>query len=369
MKTEDVRPVIFEEGKLKIIDQTLLPGKLKWIDLKTKEEVWNAIHKLQVRGAPAIGITAAYGIWVALQESEAESLDAFGAEFRKVADYLNTARPTAVNLSWALKRMEDVITLATSLWGEGGEKEGGWKGSLMVGSAKNALLAEAEAIHKEDEENCRQLGENGLKLLKPGMGILTHCNAGALATARYGTALAPLHLGREQGYDFRVFACETRPLLQGARLTVWELDRAGVDTTLICDNMASTVMKNRWIDAVLVGCDRMAANGDTANKIGTSGLAILAKEYGIPFYVFAPSSSIDLSSATGEDIVIEERDGEEVCSLWYKKRMTPENIKTYNPAFDVTDGKYITAVVTEKGIVYPPYKEGLAELLNEKAEI
>ena len=194
------------------------------------------------------------------------------------------------------------------------------------------------------------------------MGILTHCNAGTIATAKYGTCLSPIYLGAERGYDFKVFADETRPLLQGARLTSWELNKAGIDVTLICDNMASIVMKNGWIDAVVVGCDRMAANGDGANKIGTSGVAILAKEYGIPFYMFVPTSTIDLDTPTGEQIKIEERNGEEIYKMWYEKDMAPTGIKTYNPAFDVTDNKYITAVITEKGIVRPPYDINLRKI-------
>ena len=210
------------------------------------------------------------------------------------------------------------------------------------------------------------MGEFGLTLLKPGMGILTHCNAGTLATAKYGTCLSPIYVGQERGYDFRVFADETRPLLQGARLTSWELMKAGVDVTLICDNMANQVMKNGWIDAVVVGCDRMAANGDGANKIGTSGVAVLAKEYGIPFYMFVPTSTIDLETKTGEDIVIEQRDGEEIGSMWYQRPMAPAGVKKYNPAFDVTPSRYITAVVTEKGIVRPPYEENLRKIMEDE---
>ena len=231
--------------------------------------------------------------------------------------------------------------------------------------AKLLLLDEAEKIRREDEEACRKMGEYGLSLLKPGMGILTHCNAGTIATAKYGTCLAPIYLGQEQGYDFKVFADETRPLLQGARLTSWELSKVGVDVTLICDNMASIVMKNGWIDAVVVGCDRMAANGDGANKIGTSGAAILAKEYGIPFYMYVPTSTIDLNTENGDDIHIELRDGKEIYRMWYEKDMAPAGVKTYNPSFDVTDHKYITAVITEKGIVRPPYKENLKKLFED----
>ncbi|MEF9921876.1 MAG: S-methyl-5-thioribose-1-phosphate isomerase, partial [Anaerovoracaceae bacterium] len=215
---------------------------------------------------------------------------------------------------------------------------------------------------------CYTMGEFGLSLLSPSMGILTHCNAGTIATAKYGTCLAPIYLGEERGYNFRVFADETRPLLQGARLTSWELFQSGIDVTLICDNMASIVMKNGWIDAVVVGCDRMAANGDGANKIGTSGVAILAKEYDIPFYMFAPTSTIDLDTLSGDDIHIELRDGEEIYKMWYEKDMAPAGIKTYNPSFDVTPGEYITAIVTEKGIIRPPYKDNIKKLFSGEKE-
>ena len=230
---------------------------------------------------------------------------------------------------------------------------------------KDQLLEESHKIRQEDIDACKAMGEHGLSLLEKVMGILTHCNAGTLATAMYGTCLAPIHLGQERGYDFRVYADETRPLLQGARLTAWELQKSGVDVTLICDNMASTVMKQGKIQAVVVGCDRMAANGDGANKIGTSGVAILAKEYGIPFYMYVPTSTIDMDTETGNDIVIEERDGREISEMWYEKTMAPDGVKTFNPAFDVTDHKYITAVITEKGVVYPPYDENLRKLFEE----
>ncbi len=345
MSNMEIVPLKYgEDQQLWILDQTLLPGEERWIILDTKEDVRDAIYQLKVRGAPAIGVAAAYGAYISIRKSSAKDFEEFYKEFVEVKEYLASARPTAVNLSWALKRMERCVLSNRQ---------------TTIGNIKAAMLEEAHAIRQEDEASCKALGENGLSLLKPGMGILTHCNAGALATAKYGTALSPLHLGQTRGYEFRVFADETRPLLQGARLTAWELARSGVDVTLICDNMAATVMKNGWIDAVLVGCDRMAANGDGANKIGTSGVAILAKEYGIPFYMFVPTSTIDLNTQTGEDIRIEQRDGEEISNLWYEKRMAPPGIKTYNPAFDVTPANYITAVVTEKGIAYPPYEKSL----------
>ncbi|MGN0713462.1 MAG: S-methyl-5-thioribose-1-phosphate isomerase [Anaerovoracaceae bacterium] len=367
MNFDDIVPVRFTEGKLLLLDQTRLPGEEVYIEVETKEDVWDAIYKLKVRGAPAIGVAAAYGLYVSVRNLQADTAAEFADQVRETADYLNSSRPTAVNLSWALKRM--VRTMEEYLEGceEAAEETGGSaEEERKIHWVKEVLRMEAGRIHDEDVAACRAMGEHGLTLLKPGMGILTHCNAGTIATAKYGTCLAPIYLGHERDYDFHMFADETRPLLQGARLTSWELQRAGIDVTLICDNMASIVMKNGWVDAVVVGCDRMAANGDGANKIGTSGVAILAKEYGIPFYMFVPTSTIDLSSPTGDDIVIEERKGEEIYKMWYEKDMAPAGVKTYNPAFDVTDHKYITAVVTEKGVVYPPYDVNLRKLFEEE---
>jgi len=338
-----------ENNEVIILDQTLLPNETKYLHLKTKESVWDAIYKLQVRGAPAIGIAGAYGVYLGTKNIDTEDYDTFYSEFMKAKDYLGSSRPTAVNLFWALDRMEKTVI-------ENKDKS--------VKEIKAILYKETQIIRDEDEAVCKQIGEYSLSLLKKDMGILTHCNAGTIATAKYGTALAPLYLGQEQDYNFKVFADETRPLLQGARLTAWELNEAGIDVTLICDNMASIVMRNGWIDAVLVGCDRVAANGDTANKIGTSGVAILAKKYGIPFYVHAPISTIDMETKTGEDIHIELRPVEEVYKTWYEKPMAPEGIKAYNPAFDVTDAEYITAIITEKGIVYPPFEENLKEIFK-----
>ena len=283
----DIASVTFNnKNELVIIDQTRLPGEEKYLTLETKEDVYVAIKKLRVRGAPAIGIAAAFGLYVATRDSEAEDLEEFTEEVEATAEYLKKARPTAVNLGWALDRMV--------------EKLKGFDGTVQA--AKKMLLQEAKDIRQEDEDACRSMGEYGLSLLSKGMGILTHCNAGTLATAKYGTSLAALYLGQDQGYNFKVFADETRPVLQGARLTAFELSKAGIDVTLICDSMACQVMKNGWVSAVLVGCDRMAANGDGANKIGTNALAILAKEYNIPFYMFVPTSTIDLDTPTGDDI-------------------------------------------------------------------
>lgn len=337
-----------------LLDQTLIPNETKYLTLTTQEQVWEAIYELRVRGAPAIGIAAAFGLYLAAKNiaADLDPGDGFGQFyplFEKARAYLASSRPTAVNLFWALNRLDDCAR----------------KNSQQpLENIIKALRIEAIAIRDEDEQMCRSLGEHGLTLLKPEMGLLTHCNAGTLATARYGTATAPMYLGQERGYNFKVFADETRPLLQGGRLTTYELHSAGIDVTVICDNMASIVMKNGWVQAVLVGCDRVAANGDSANKIGTSGVAILAKHYGIPFYIFAPTSTIDLKCATGDDIHIELRSPEEVKSKWYAKPMVPQEVKAYNPAFDVTDNGLISAIITENGIAYPPYTESLPKMMK-----
>ena len=313
-------------GKLFVLDQTKLPNEEIYFTPKTKEDYYYAIKTLQVRGAPAIGIFAGYAM--AMLDENKEELKA----------YLDSCRPTAVNLSYATSRMLKAY------------KDG-----------KN-LLDEATAIHNEDIEMCRKISEYGLSLLHDGDGVLTHCNAGELATSKYGTGLGPLILGAEKGYNFHAYVDETRPLLQGARLTSYELEKAGIDTTLICDNMASLVMKQGKISAVLVGTDRIAANGDIANKIGTSGVAILAKYYGIPFYVLGPYSTIDYKCKTGDDIVIEERKQSEIKEMWYKKPMALPETKCYNPAFDVTDNSLITAIITDRGILRAPYRESLERI-------
>lgn len=341
----------YTEGtnSLYIIDQTLLPNEEKEILLTTAEEMYDAIKMLKVRGAPAIGICAAYCLYTLSIEITAKNGTDFCVELEKLADYLNSSRPTAVNLSWALKRM---VALAKK------------NSALSPDEIRRLLYIEVRAIHNEDIEMCRSISEFGLTLVKDGDGILTHCNAGPLATSRYGTALGPILLGTERGMNFRVFADETRPLLQGARLTSYELYKAGVDVTLICDNMANTVMRNGWIQAVFVGCDRIAANGDTANKIGTCGVAVLAKHYGIPFYTLGPTSTIDLDCKTGADIEIEQRDPDEIKTKFYSKPMALDGVKCFNPAFDVTDNELISGIVTQKGICRPPYSESLAALFK-----
>lgn len=351
----DYDTVALDEGQnaVVIIDQTLLPGRTELICLRTAREIWDAIYLLKVRGAPAIGVAAALGIYVLAREIPETDFEAFYARFREYKEYLDSARPTAVNLSWALKRMEAVALKA----GRGAGK--------TVAEVKEALHREALKIWEEDIEVCRRIGENGLKLVSPGDGILTHCNAGKLATVRYGTATAPIYLGQERGCRFRVYADETRPLLQGARLTAFELAAAGIDVTLLCDDMCGSVMAAGLVNAVFVGCDRVAANGDTANKIGTSVVAAVAKYYGIPVYVCAPSSTIDLDTPSGREIQIEERPAHEVTEMWYKEPMAPEGVKVYNPAFDVTDHELIAGIVTEFGIVRPPYESGLKKVKEQ----
>ena len=339
------------EGALVLLDQTKLPNEIKILRLKNLEEIWQAIYKLQVRGAPAIGIAAAFGLYLAAKNIDAEDYEEFLKKFQEAKNYLNSSRPTAVNLSWALNRLEELVL-------NNRDKK--------ISELKNLLRLEALKIKTEDLETCKKIGEYGLTLIKDGAGILTHCNAGQLATAKYGTALAPIHLGRERGMNFRVYCDETRPLLQGARLSTFELMADGVETFLICDNMASQVMKNGWIDAVFVGCDRVASNGDSCNKIGTSGLAILAKYYGIPFYIFGPTSTIDMSIKTGREIKIEQRPDTEITEMFYERRMAPEGVKVYNPAFDFVEHELITAIVTEYGIIRPPFDEGLKKIFALK---
>lgn len=340
-----------------IIDQTKLPGKTELIALYTEQEIWEAIQKLKVRGAPAIGVTAAMGIYLLSNRIPTEDFKVFYQEFCRLKTYLDSARPTAVNLSWALNRMERVCLQA-------GEKEG-----RTVKEVKQRLYQEALCIREEDIQVCYKLGEYGLTLVKPGDGILTHCNAGKLAAVKYGTATAPIYLGQEKGYNFKVFADETRPLLQGARLTAYELQEAGIDVTLICDNMSAMVMAKGWVQAVFVGCDRVAVNGDTANKIGTSAVAVIANYYKIPVYIFAPTATIDKNAFTGQDICIEERLAEEVTEMWYQERMAPKEVKVFNPAFDITDHSLITGIVTEYGIAYPPYTESLKKIMENKGKI
>lgn len=362
-----------EDGKaVVIIDQSLLPNKTEFIELDTLEKMYDAIFHLKVRGAPAIGICAGYCMAVLAQKEAAPKAirgccgtgvadEVFLENMKRHGEYLKSSRPTAVNLAWAVDR----VLMAVRVEIQKVRMTGDIRANVGYDKLAEVIRNEAVAIHNEDIEMCKAISEFGLSLIKDGDGILTHCNAGPLATSRYGTALGPILLGKERGMDFKVFADETRPLLQGARLTSYELQLAGVDVTLICDNMASMVMKNGWVQACFVGCDRVAANGDTANKIGTSGVAILAKHYGIPFYVLGPTSTIDMSCATGEDIPIELRDPAEIKKKFYEVPMALEEVKCYNPAFDVTDHELITAIVTEKGICRPPFTDSLAAVTEK----
>ena len=340
---DEIAPIRWENEKLILLDQTRLPNEIVYDEIDNIKEVWEAIKHMKVRGAPAIGVSAAYGLYLGIRGAPEKDFCVFRDELKKCSDFLAASRPTAVNLFWALERME---RKALELEGK------------PVAEIKNALRWEALEIHREDEEINRRIGENLLMLLKDGMCILTHCNAGALATTRYGTALSPVYLARERGWNIKVYADETRPRLQGSCLTAFELSRAGIDVTVIADNMAAVVMSQCRVDAVVVGCDRIAANGDAANKVGTLGLSILAKYYGIPFYVAAPTPTIDFRTPTGKEIPIEERPPEEI-TCGFGVRTAPKGVKAYNPAFDVTPHENIAAIATEKGIVYPPYKENL----------
>jgi methylthioribose-1-phosphate isomerase len=326
-----------DQRKVRLIDQTKLPGSVEYIVTDDYRVMCDSILRLAVRGAPAIGVAGAYGVVIGAQGIRATRIDEFVKELRRIMQELRSVRPTAVNLAWAIDRMGRVLP-----------------GRRNVEDVKGALLSEALAIHAEDEIMCRRIGEHGAALLKDGMTVLTHCNAGSLATGGMGTALAPIYVAQEQGKKIRVFADETRPLLQGARLTSWELQANGIDVTLLCDNMAGVVMHKGWIDAVIVGSDRIAANGDVANKIGTFTVALLAKHHNIPFYVAAPTSTVDPAVATGEQIPIEQRSGDEVAGFG-GVRTAPQGIKTFNPAFDVTPHEWIAAIITEKGVHRPPY--------------
>ncbi len=335
------------DGFVRLIDQTLLPATLAYRDCRTVEEVWEAIRVLRVRGAPAIGVAAAMGVVVGVQGCTDAAR--YGERLRDVTAYLRTSRPTAVNLFWAVDRMERCF--------ERDCRQG------TVDEWTHRLLKEARAIEDEDRRMCRAIGAAGAHLIADGKGVLTHCNAGGLATADYGTALAVMFTAAEQGRRFHVYADETRPLLQGARLTAWELHQVGIPVTLICDNMAGQVMKEGRVHVAIVGADRIAANGDTANKIGTYSVALLARAHGIPFYVAAPSSTFDLSLPNGDGIPIEQRDPREVTH-GFGKQTAPEGIRVYNPAFDVTPHHLIAGIITEKGLIQPVCEETIRSRLN-----
>lgn len=345
---EPVSPINWCDDYIEIIDQTCLPCRLVTVKLRTVEDVWDAVKKLRVRGAPAIGIVAAMGLYLAVKDSKVADKAGFITQLKDAAAYLSTSRPTAVNLFWALERVVNTV-----------EKEP----TDDIARLKAVALQEAVKIRDEDEEMCRRIGMNGAELIRDMEGVLTHCNAGTLATARYGTALAPIYHLAAQGKTIKVYVGETRPLLQGARLTAWELKRAGIPVTVITDSMAATVMARGYVQGVMVGADRIVANGDVANKIGTYGLAILAREHGLPFYIAAPTTTFDLTISEGGGIPIEEREPAEICNFGLRATV-PEGVNIFNPAFDITPNRYITAIITEKGNVYPPYRENIPRLIN-----
>jgi methylthioribose-1-phosphate isomerase len=339
----------------RIVDQTLLPMQLSYKDITTAGEMHEAIRSLRVRGAPAIGIAAAFGLYLGIRKQPEDTpLNRFLDELKKQADYLASSRPTAVNLFWALTRMQARAQASAA----------GLTGSEPAArEIRKALLDEATKILDEDRKMCRSIGEHGFELIQGCKAILTHCNAGGLATSEYGTALACVYVALEKGRRIHVFSDETRPLLQGSRITAFELSAAGVPVTVICDNMAATVMARGMVDAAIVGADRIAANEDTANKIGTYGVALLARAHNIPFYVAAPSSTFDLSLPDGSRIPIEERPREEI-TCGFGKKTAPDNVPVFNPAFDVTPHHLITAIVTEKGTLRPPYPESIKRAMS-----
>lgn len=348
-----VETLRWDGGNLSIIDQTLLPSEYRRIDLRTTDEVWEAIKSLRVRGAPAIGVCAALGVLVGLNEAAAKGDSDWRGSVSRIADHLATSRPTAVNLFWALNRMRhcaEALPPASSFE-----------------EAFAALEREATAIFEEDRQLCQAIGTHGQAVIPEGAGVLTHCNAGALATGGCGTALSVMYAAAEQGRRFNVYADETRPLLQGARLTAWELAEAGIPVTVICDNMAAQVMREKRVQVVIVGADRIAASGDAANKIGTYGVAVLAQAHGIPFYVAAPSSTFDLAIPSGADIPIEQRGRDEVARP-FGRASVPDTAEVYNPAFDVTPAELITGIITEHGILRPPYTESIAGRIGGERE-
>lgn len=335
--------IVWSQNNIRIIDQRKLPLQLKFITCKNVGQLWHAIRTLAVRGAPALGAAAAFGVLLGLKQIKAKERKSFDAQIKKLCHYIGSSRPTAVNLFNALDRMQCILRDHPD---------------ASVLKARKFLFQEAMAIFEEDRRVCRQMGIHGAKLIKNGSRILTICNAGALATVDFGTALGVMYSAKKAGKKFKVFACETRPLLQGARLTAWELLREKIDTTLVCDSMAASLMAQGQIDIIFAGADRIASNGDTANKIGTYSLAVLAHYHRIPFYIVAPEMTFDKNIQSGKQIVIEQRDGKEITFL-AGKRIAPLGVKTYNPSFDVTPHRLITGIVTEKGIILPSFKKNI----------
>jgi methylthioribose-1-phosphate isomerase len=348
-KTESIVWAGNTDGHLDLLDQTLLPNSLERIECRDVETVWEAIKMLRVRGAPAIGIAAAYGVVVGLQAVGDDDPEKFTDRLAHVLGYLAESRPTAVNLFWALDRMKKC---AEEL-----------NGTKSVGEVRSALLEEAQAIHEQDRKMCHAIGKHGVPLLAGVTGVLTHCNAGGLATAEYGTALSVFFTAQDEGHPLHVYVDETRPLLQGARLTAWELMQRNIPATLICDSMAGQVMKEGRIQAVVTGADRIAANGDSANKIGTYAVAVLAKAHSIPFYIAAPSSTFDLSLESGDGIPIEERKADEIIN-GFGKQTAPSGVNVYNPAFDVTPAELIAGIITEKGVIAPVNEQSVRAMID-----
>jgi methylthioribose-1-phosphate isomerase len=347
MQKTFVQPIAWKKDKIRIIDQTRLPIELRYQDCRRVSSIWWAIKRLKVRGAPLIGIAGALGFLLGMQKTKAMKAKPRLKAAKKLYNYLVSSRPTAVNLSWALNRMQKVVED---------------NGSAPKKKILSLLKKEVDRIIQEDIQMCFQMSEYGSKLIRSGNSLLTVCNAGGLATSGYGTALGVFYRAKEEGKKIKVFSSETRPLLQGARLTTWELMRNGIDVTLLCDNMAADLMRRGKIDAIFVGADRIASNGDFANKIGTYSLAVLAFYHKIPFYCVAPFSTFDLSLASGTGIPVEEREGREVTSLYFKKPIAPEGVKVFNPAFDVTPSSLLTAIITEKGVIRPPFKQNIKDV-------
>jgi len=346
----DMRTIEWSNGKIKLIDQTKLPGELKYLYISDLKTLWQAIKVLKVRGAPALGAAAALGVYIGIKGSKAKTFAQFSGELDKVAKYIASSRPTARNLFWGIERMCSVAVRNKD---------------KSIATIKKLLFQEAQEVIEEDRRTCRAIGRFGAELIKSGDTILTVCNAGILATIDYGTALGVIYRAKEEGKRLKVYSCETRPLLQGARLTTWELHKKGIEVTAICDNMAASLMRQGKINLVIAGADRIAANGDTANKIGTYGLAVLANYHRIPFYIAAPASTFDLTIKTGNDIPIEQRDPKEVSELFFEKPIIAKGIKIYNPAFDVTPSGLITAIITDKGVIRQPYKENIIRTLKD----
>lgn len=345
----DIRTIEWKNNKIKLIDQTKLPGKLQYLYINDLKSLWQAIKTMKIRGAPALGAAVGLGVYLGIKDLKVKTFFQFKKELDRVITYLTFSRPTARNLFWALERMRQVVLKNKS---------------KPLPYIKKLIFGEANRIIQEDRQMCRKMGYYGVKLIKNNDNILTICNAGIFATIDYGTAVGVIYRAHQEGKDIKVYVCETRPMLQGARLTTWELKKKGIGVILICDSMAATLMKEGKIDKVITGADRIAVNGDTANKIGTYNLAVLASYHKIPFYIAAPSSTFDLSIKSGKDIPIEQRKGTEVTELFFKKPIAPKDVKVFNPAFDVTPHNLITAFITNRGIIKPPYRINIAKILS-----